>query len=305
MPYGDAAGAAAAPQLIQQLRAPLFARIHGGCVGPGTYNQPVQRHLNDWLSTLDADPLVFYVTVDVVTTCTTLVPTDPAYWNGVASNRNVLVGNVYYVNEEQHFSESYPAVNIEASTSQGPSTLGFYQSRTGVEDNREPLPTAFGLPFQNETGVVSSEIMLWKNSTELYSSTPVADQVIDCAGYLYYAWDEDEHTVVRGCSDCWPEESIDIDPNLFPFMTQMVPLTIDNFDLPDKYGWMLLVMPPSYDQPFSDTTPGNNTLLQKYMGWAALRTYYGSHSTMTPAWTMANAHCNPAERLPDLGRTGQ
>ena len=297
MPYGDAAGAVAAPLLIQQLRAPLFARQHGGCPGISQV-----RHDNDWVTTLGTNPLVFFVTVDVVNSCTTLNPSSPAYWNGVASDRNVLVGNVYYVNDEQYFSESYPAVAIEASATQGPSVLGFYQSRTNVEDNREPLPTAFELPYQNEAPIVRSDLLLWKNFAELDND----GTVVDCGGYVYYAWDEDEHSLSAGYNcDPSPCSVLFVDGNQFPFFTQMVPLTSDNFDLPDDYGWMLLVLPPSYDRPFTDPSPGDTTNFSKYMGWAALRTYYQGHSTLTTAWTMANAHCNPAQVLPNLGRTGQ
>ena len=301
MPYGSLIGPIAAPTLRELLQAPLFARVHNGCIGPGTQNQEVYRHTMDWLSGLSANPIIFSVTVDAVDVCSVLSPADSGYWNGVASNRNVLMGNVYYVNDRRHYSESIPAVSIEASATEGDGVLGFYQSRFDVEDHREPLPTALAFPYQNDPGIVTSDVMLWKSFTELYTN----DAVLDCGAYMYYAWDQDEHSLSRAVycptSPCY---IMDIDPNLFPFQTQMVPLTIDNFDLPDKYGWMLVVFPPSYGT-FTDLTPGFIDNYTKYMAWAAFRTYYQSHSTLTPATVMANAHCNAAEVLPSLGRTGQ
>ena len=54
---------------------------------------------------------------------------------------------------------------------------------------------------------------------------------------------------VSPCADA------DIDPNEFPFETQMVPLTTANFDLPAAAGWMLLVFPPSYDAALRRSDP--------------------------------------------------
>ena len=91
-------------------------------------------------------------------------------------------------------------------------------------------------------------------------------------------------------------------------MTQLVPLSTDNFDLPDKYGWMLVVMPPSYDSAFVDPSPeayGLRTF--PYQGVAATRETFTVGGVTSAAWidaaVMASAHCFPAQKLPDLGRT--
>jgi hypothetical protein len=178
MPYGSSAGEVAAPLLREELRSPLCARYHGGCTGPGTWGQYVTRHLFDWLSKLGGDPVVFFVTVDVVSMCSTLTPADATYWSSAASDRNVLIGNAYYVNSAQGFSESLPAVAIEASASASASVLGFYEARFGVEDRREPLATAFAVPFQNDPPSVTSELMVWKTVSELKSD----GSVLDCGG---------------------------------------------------------------------------------------------------------------------------
>ena len=45
---------------------------------------------------------------------------------------------------------------------------------------------------------------------------------------------------------------------MFPFTTQLVPLTIANFDLPAAAGWVLLLLPPSYVGFTEDPTPGSS-----------------------------------------------
>jgi hypothetical protein len=236
-----------------------------------------------------------FCATDQVPAATLLVPWVAVSMNGDQPDPN---GYTTYLTP----SESLPAVAIEASASESASVLGFYQSRFGVEDHREPLATAFAVPFQSDSPSVTSELMVWKSVSDFNTD----DTVMDSRGYLYYAWDQDEHTVSRGvqCGTSPCQEST-VNPSMFPFLTQMVPVTSNNFDLPSEYGWMLVVFPPSYGPTFTDMTPGPSESFPKYMAYAALRTYYGGYSTLTPATAMANAQCNPAEVLNALGRTGQ
>jgi hypothetical protein len=304
----DSTGSVYAPVVVQRLQEPLFARTHGGCVGTGTLNQPVQRHLADWLSTQTNNPIVFYVTIDNFRVCDLKFPNEAGYFVNDQAYSNVLIGEVYYLNFTSQYSESFPAVHIESDLDSGAmatATTQFYQEKSYDWANTvfptylEPLGTAFGFRYFNEAPLVTSSVLLWKNATEFYTD----DTVVDCGSYLYYAWDQDEHTMTRG-TNCpvSPCAGIDIDGNEFPYEVQAVPLSTDNFDLPDKYGWMLIVFPPSYDLAFVDPTPETYGLLTfDYYAWVGVSIRYQGFSTSIEAATMASAHCFETQILPKLG----
>ena len=183
---------------------------------------------------------------------------------------------------------------------------GLYQVASGVEDRREALPTAFAVryerPIEGGGGYPrSSALMLWKTSNELSG----LDKVEDCGNYMYYAWDEDEHVVTRiihcPVSPCGFG---DIDPNLFPFRTQLVPLDVANFDLPGPSGWILLLLPPSYAGFSDDQTPGAPAV--GIQGFAAVRHEVtlpgGVSSAWEPAAVMGSAYCGGGPRDPLVPR---
>jgi hypothetical protein len=307
MPFGNATGAQYAPLVVQKLQEPLFARAHLGCD-----TQVVTRHANDWLSGLDEEPLFFYVTVDNFKRCELTFPEDPGYF-GVRGNynyENVLIGEIYYMNSTLNFSEATPAVHIESDLDSelADATSEFYWPKySDPATYLEPLGTAFG--FKYYAGGFTSSAIVWKNYWEFDDDPPLGTwdaDVLDCGSYLYYAWDEDEHVITRGVTcPVSPCQGADIDPNEFPFETQMVALTNDNFDLPAAAGWMLLVFPPSYDAGFwgvnGDPTPFQTLLDRDYQAWVGTRIEIGSYSMGLEAATMANAHCFPDQVLPTLG----
>jgi hypothetical protein len=312
MPYGDTLGASMASTVVARLQAPLVARTHTGC--DGDYPHPVYRHTADWLSTLGPNPLFFVATVDVVAACSTLSPLDPD-WPGyqVAGEANVLVGDITYLDTAAGHSATIPAFHVEATDRSG--LLGPYQAITGIEDHREPLPTAFALRYRTETAAQAGV----ERSTSLMVFKPLPEpelhadgRVNDCGGYVYYAWDEDEHTlafcsVCCGVGLCYGNG---IDPNELPLVTQLVPVTAANFDLPGPRGWIELVLPPSYGS-FEDPTPGApGAPGPSAMAAVAVR-YQANYATGSAAsWeqaaTLGNAHCpttarpgpRPRRRLP-------
>lgn len=310
MPFGNTVGAQYAPVVVSRLQEPLFARGHLGCyytIGDNDYHQVVTRHANDWLSTLTDNPLFFYVTVDNFKVCDLIFPEDPGYFGrqGRYNYENVLIGEIYWMNADANYSEATPAVHIESDLGSelAFATSEFYGERAAdVATYLEPLATAFGFKYYNGGGVTSSAIV-WKNYWEF--SDPLDDpfdDVNDCGAYLYYAWDDDEHVITRGVScQVSPCQSADIDPNEFPFETQMVPISTANFDLPSTSGWMLLVFPPSYGTIYGDPTPNVTLLERDYQAWVATRIEYGTYSMGLEAATMASAHCFPDQGLPWLG----
>jgi hypothetical protein len=307
MPFTNSTGASYAPLLVSLLQEPLYEYGHAGCAA----DQTIVRHAGDWLSGLTANPLFFYVTVDNFERCELTFPEDPGYFGtrGNYNYENVLIGEIYYMNSTLNFAEATPAVHIESDLDSElyDVTTEFYGDVTDDPTYLEPLATAFGFKYNNGGGWTSS-VVVWKNASEFYD----ADEVLDCGSYLYYAWDEDEHVITRGVTcPVSPCGDTDIDPNEFPFETQMVPLTNANFDLPAAAGWMLLVFPPSYDDgpgtgggfwhEKGDPTPDMDLLNFPYQAWVYTRLEIGTYSMGLEAATMAASHCFPEQRLPILG----
>jgi hypothetical protein len=244
----------------------------------------------------------------------------------IPKSSNVLIGDVIYTDTTHNFSESIPAVSIE-SAPQGSKVAGNmptfydkYSSARGVDD-REPLGTAFGFRYLNFGGV-STQVVMWKNRSEVYYDDP-ANGVNDsryqsgygfgtwaayaCDPFIYYAWDEDENTKVRGGG---PSPQTFVEPNPLPYETQSAPVNDANFDgLVDTTvngvtvtnGWMMIVMDPSI--PNLGTVPNNTTYLYKPLpqAWVGVKYNFGGFTTMNEAATLANAHCFPDQLLPNLG----
>ena len=245
------------------LRLPLTARCHYGCdhVANNIVNKSGHFNVrtkynpgNDWLKNLTNDPLFYYVTVDVVDTCNFLFPSDATYFTDFYVNENVLIGDIVYLSSRDNFSEAINAVHIE-SDFDADGLMNFYEEKAAPDDldalYLEPLATALAFDYYNGKDGVTSSVIMWKNFTEFRAD----GDVDDCGAYLYYAWDQDEHTISRsGSCQVSPCSVNDIDPNEFPFETQKVPINTNNFDLPANAGWMLVIFPPSYgftDRPRS------------------------------------------------------
>lgn len=120
-----------------------------------------------------------YMTVDAVNTCSQIFHADAGYFapggNGIASNRNVLWGDFSYVDLGTNLAEGSPLVHIEASASNPetsrPGHYTFYGRYVAwnAADNREPLPTKFGIRYLN--GLVGgpggtpgvSDLIVWRD----------------------------------------------------------------------------------------------------------------------------------------------
>ncbi|MFZ5787682.1 MAG: hypothetical protein ACOY3Y_14665 [Acidobacteriota bacterium] len=163
-PYGDRSDLA--PLIRTLLRGSTVARDQVEC---GWDVLDPTHEL--FVGTLGPSPIWFYVTADVVGSCTPTSPMDPAYWNGVARDDNVLIGDVIYLSPAGNRSEMMPAVHIEAAAGAGggPSVTGFYEERSaGAETRREPLGTAFGFSYASDRWAgIETSLILWKNLTEM------------------------------------------------------------------------------------------------------------------------------------------
>ena len=142
---------------IQNAHTGLSSPILGGCSG---------RALGDRVAR-------GYVTVDVVDSCTLLFPTDVGYFGaggtGVATNDNVLWGDVLYLDRRADKARSGPVVTIEASGGDPEtSTAGgytFYGRYAGwsAADNREPLGTNYGIRYRT-TNRGTTDLIVWRDS---------------------------------------------------------------------------------------------------------------------------------------------
>ena len=297
-PYGNRSNLAGTIRGF--ISAALSAYGHDGCGGLGNLRTDI-----DWFDIASANPLVFYVTADVVSIGNLNFPTDANYWNtDIATNRNQILGYIVWLNAAQNYSEAAPAVHVEASTDPdfgGQAVIGFYEEAVSAETYREPLATAFAFPYYNSaTDGVTSNLIFWKNQQEI---SPTG-RISDCGAYVYYAWDMDEHTLSRTTEPISGLPTGGRDPNQLPFETQKVPLNNNYFDLPGNYGWMLVVLPPSYGSPFTDPTTNPSWLAPQYplyFGWAGVQVIYGTYSAFVEAATMANAHCFSTQTLNVLG----
>ncbi len=307
-PYGNRSDLASTIRSL--LNGVLVAYTHDGCAASGR-----SLRKTAFASDLTAAPIFFYVTADVVLTCNLNFPSDAAYWSGtIAANTNVITGDVIYLKPPSltagGYSESFPAVHVEAAASVSRTAVyPFYGEKTTAETRREPLATAFAFRYANDpSGAgVTSNVFLWKNFAEV----PAAGHISDCGSYMYYAWDMDERSLSTTTQPISGITTSGLDPNQFPFETQKVPLTTTYFDLPDTYGWMLVILPPSYvfsagwidptDDSATLNTTGTVAVPKFYMGWAATQIIYGAYSTGIEATTMANYMCYTAQVLPQLG----
>ncbi len=107
-----------------------------------------------------------YITVDVVTQCTLLLPNQAGYFSGVAGNWNTLLGEYLFVDPGENFMQAEKAVHIEASPAlAGQRTFyGRLASAAGGIDNREPLPSTWVFGALTDPVVAGrTELIVWRD----------------------------------------------------------------------------------------------------------------------------------------------
>ena len=126
-----------------------------------------------------------YITVDTTTQCSSLLPKDPGYFvsggGGVASNQNILWGDVTYVNHlgGREGSDGSPLVHIRAfpggsvgatnptnpeTTSAGEYTFYGRLVNWTAADNREPLATLFATRFSTTGAYPVTTLTVWRDA---------------------------------------------------------------------------------------------------------------------------------------------
>ncbi|HEX8620161.1 MAG TPA: hypothetical protein VF911_21455 [Thermoanaerobaculia bacterium] len=112
-----------------------------------------------------------YVTIDVVASCETTLPTETAYYRDVIRHDNVLVGEYQQLNPALNFAQGGPLVHIrsirgEDGKTNFPNTFyGRFQSAAQPKlDGRQPLPSAFAARFIYDEfgGAFRTWIKIWR-----------------------------------------------------------------------------------------------------------------------------------------------
>jgi hypothetical protein len=110
-----------------------------------------------------------FVTIDSVSTCSLEFPTSPGYFASIANTRNVLAGDFLYVDPANNFAQGETLVPIQADPSASEFVSGdytFYGALVGgdASDAREPLATAWAVPFQDRPLYnVVTDLIVWRD----------------------------------------------------------------------------------------------------------------------------------------------
>lgn len=181
-----------------------------------------------------------YVTIDVVTGCSNLNPSDPGYFTaggfGVAANLNWLLGNFAIVEGAgSRLAAAGALVHIEASrTDERVTTPGahtFYGGFVGwsAADNREPLPTVWAAPYREGR----TEYVYWRDPRRVKTpfSCAVRD-VLDVAEVVAFDMQENPVDLL----------GTDQGPRLTPFPAHAGRVLVGSPKLPvvADVGWMRL-----------------------------------------------------------------
>jgi hypothetical protein len=264
-------------------------------------------------------PTWMYITADVVENCNKLFPDSLGYFIDEARYDNVLIGDVFWTNTTERFSEASNAVHLEADLNLGAVAttaptgfpVSFYHRyavlNDDVSDYREPLPTAWAFRYLGAgLADVGTDIRVWKGSSafdwtydlERTGATKVSpDSLVasNCHAYTYYAWDEDENVTTVSTVPWSQPGGESVIPNLLPLETQEVP--VDQFDTPGAFGWMLFVWPASN----YEAIPGPN-FDDFYQTWMGVKYNAADQwSAAMDAAVMANFNCFSDQILPNLG----
>ena len=265
-------------------------------------------------------PTWMYITADVVENCNKLFPDAFGYFTSEVRFDNVLIGDVFWTNTAERFSEASNAVHLEADLDLGavattaPSgfPVSFYHRyavvNEGVSDFREPLPTAWAFRYLG-AGIdnIGTDVRVWKGSSAVnwtydlervgaVAVSPDALVASNCHAYTYYAWDEDENVTTVSTVPWSMPGGESVIPNLIPLETQEVP--IDQFDTPGVFGWMLFVWPASNYPPGA---PMDN-FDDYYQTWMGVKYgAFGSYSAAMDGAVLANFNCFSDQVYPGLG----
>ena len=181
-----------------------------------------------------------YITVDTVNRCSTLNPASNGYFasggTGVASNRNALLGDYFYIEPGNDFAQAEPAVHLLADpelASGDYSFYGRYVSGTGI-DQRQPMGSLYGARYLTGGGFDGgTQLVVWRD-TKSADVSPVACGALPSWAPLSTGpvpmWDEAENLVVAEASASrfpWATQSVEVGSAALPTSAPFGWLTVD------------------------------------------------------------------------------
>ncbi len=233
-----------------------------------------------------------YITIDSTNECSLVFDPAELYFvdggTGVASNRNVLWGDYFYVDPAGGTMVAQSLVHIEAdsafnadSTPTGYTFYGTYLEGTGA-DNREPLGTVWGARYFDGGALGSTELVVWRDTTDSdILSSGVACGVdpgrfpLDAAQIVCF---DEMEAGVELCGGL-------AETTCFPHATQRSPA--GDLEMPYSSGWCLLDL--NHDCP--TCSPGGfgpeGDVAQSYV--AAIHGVAGQYAGGLPALELAHA----------------
>jgi hypothetical protein len=186
-----------------------------------------------------------YLTIDLVNSCSSISPLEPAYYSTVLLFDNVLTGDYERIAPEKetgNFAGGSPLVHIKAVPEGGTATTystdlpyTFYDRFTSLNsrrvDRRQPLPSAFAARFiQGGTGDFFTDFMIWREGTSsMTKGCPTANAALPVAAAVRF--DENENpTASAATSSSFPvAASVSTRSTVFPPLSGV-----------SLSGWMLL-----------------------------------------------------------------
>ncbi|HEX9671044.1 MAG TPA: hypothetical protein VGC93_16365 [Thermoanaerobaculia bacterium] len=255
---GAAAFPGCAAQQAQAADADLLQRGHSGRSVLGG------KCLASWRD----DPALAtgYITVDVVNRCSALDPADFGYFErggqGVASNANALLGDVFWVTPEENFAQGEPAVHLRADAAAfGQGDYTFYARYVGGDgrDARQPLGQRWGARFLTGGGFDGGTTLVVWRDTKSAAAAPVACGAQPAWGNLaspgMVMWDEEENATAFGAS-----------AERFPLAVQEVAVGSPELAAASAFGWMAVDLGHAAEPLFGGAAQGWVVVLHQAEG---------------------------------------
>lgn len=189
-----------------------------------------------------------YVTVDVVTRCSTLTPADAGYFGpeGVAVHDNVLWGDFYLVDPAGNFAQGENLVRIESDPARfagKPTFYSRYVNGAGA-DGREPLPTVWAARYVNGGSFTGgTDFIYWRDTSPrgepFLCAQPPAWYPIGREDDRIWVFDEEENI---DAPVCFPVPVPCQLTSPFPAETGRVAVGGPALPVPFNFGWWFLDM---------------------------------------------------------------
>ncbi len=262
---------------------PNFAEQTGCDRAGGTLQPSIRERIQRIFTTGEADDpncrvgsvhtnAIGYATVDVVNSCASVSPLNPAYWNDLLLFDNVLTGDYERINPAPttgNYAGGNPLVHIRAIPEGGkagskidtPLPFTFYDRYTPAAarkiDRRQPLASTFAARFiQGGKTSFTTKLIIWREGLVGAGKTQCAYSVNEKLAVSHQGlvrFDEHENALVAESAAYFPASSAAATES-----SQFPPLASSG----DVAGWMWMSLDNGAgradDSPYSSQRPSQN-----------------------------------------------